>query len=386
MLEDPTQRWLLGVVAALTVATVVGLVVLWPANPSPPDGDAAGLDPRYGAVLHDVTVIEGEPDPMLGISGDELVIDAELLEGPEAGTTITITAAADGYPQLEPGDRVELQAVDLGDGARDYYIADFQRLPVLGILLGVFVLAVLVVGRGHGLRSLLGLALSLLVVVRFIVPAILAGTSPFLVALVGAVAVMIMTLYLAHGVNAKTTAAVVGTSAALLVTVGLGVLFIGEARITGFSSEEAGLVRFAVEGIDLRGLVLAGLIIAALGVLDDVTVAQASTVFAIHDADRTLSWRSLFTRAMTVGRDHIASVVNTLFLAYAGASLTLLVLFSTNAVPVLELINSEILAVEIIKTMVGSLGLIAAVPLTTVLAAVVAVRRRPEVQRRVVAH
>ncbi|MFA9446806.1 YibE/F family protein [Egicoccus sp. AB-alg6-2] len=373
MLEDRTHRWLLGIVGLLLVATLAGLVLLWPGARDTEDG--LPLDDRYTAVLHEVQTIAADADPVLGISGDEVVLEAELLEGPDAGTRVTIRAAADGYPEFRVGDRVELQAANVGDGTQDYFVADFQRLPALGLLVGLFVLAVLAIGRWHGLRSLLGLGLSLLIVVRFVVPAILAGSSPFLVALVGSIAVMIVTLYLAHGVNPMTTAAIVGTSAALVLTVVLGVLFIEHGRITGFASEEAGLVRFAVEGIDLRGLVLAGLIIAALGVLDDVTVSQASTVFALHDTDRTLPWGTLFARAMKVGRDHIASVVNTLFLAYAGASLTLLVLFSVGPVPVLELVNSEILAVEIVKTVVGSLGLIAAVPITTALAATVAVRR-----------
>ncbi|MEX2505075.1 MAG: YibE/F family protein [Egicoccus sp.] len=375
MFEDRTSRGLLAVVGILLVATAIGMVRLWP---SPVAADDAALEPRFAAVVRDVELIPAaEDDPMLGVSGDELVIEAELLDGPEAGQVVTIRSAADGYPAMAAGDRVEVQGFTDADGTTQYFVADFQRLPALTVLVGLFVLAVLAVGGWHGVRSLLGLGVSLLIVVRFVVPAILAGSSPFLVALVGAMAVMVVTLYLAHGVTPMTTAAIVGTAAALLFTVALGVVFIDQGRITGFASEEAGLVRFAVEGIDLRGLVLAGLIIAALGVLDDVTVTQASTVFAIHDADRTLTWRPLVGRAMKVGRDHIASVVNTLFLAYAGASLVLLVLFSTNAVPVLELVNSEILAVEIVKTVVGSLGLVAAVPLTTALAAAVAVRRPP---------
>jgi uncharacterized membrane protein len=373
MFEDRTHRTLLAIVGVLLVGTLVGMIALWPASQQLPDDQL--LDDRYTAVLRDVEIVEGEDDPVLGVSGDEVVIVAELLEGPDAGQTTTIRAAADGYPEFRVGDRVELQAANVGDGTQTYFVADFQRLPALGLLVGLFVLAVLAIGRWHGLRSLIGLALSLLIVVRFVVPAIMAGSSPFLVALVGSIAVMIVTLYLAHGVNPMTTSAIVGTSIALVVTIALGMVFIEQGRITGFASEEAGLVRFAVEGIDLRGLVLAGLIIAALGVLDDVTVSQASTVFVIHDTDRTLPWHSVFARAMKVGRDHIASVVNTLFLAYAGASLTLLVLFSAGPVPALELVNSEILAVEILKTVVGSLGLIAAVPITTALAATVAVRR-----------
>jgi uncharacterized membrane protein len=371
---DRTHRQLLAVVAVLLVATLVGMWVLWPRADRLPEA-AEPLDDLISGVVADVELIEGEPDPMLGSSGDLVIVTVELLDGPDEGDVIDIEVLPEGYPEFRSGDRIALQRAEMPDQEVVYFITDFQRMPVLGILLAIFVGAVLLIGRWNGARALLGLALSLAIVVRFIVPAILAGQNPPLVALVGATAVMIVTLYLAHGVNEMTTSAVIGTSAALIPTVLLGMIFIDQGKVTGFASEEASLARFAVEGLDLQGLVLAGLIIAALGVLDDVTVSQASTVFALHDADRTQPWKLLFTRGMKVGRDHMVSVVNTLILVYAGASLALLVLFSTGGLPVTEIVNSEVVAEEIIKTLVGSLGLIAAVPLTTVLAAVVASRR-----------
>jgi uncharacterized membrane protein len=374
---DRTHRQLLAVVAVLLVATLVGMVLLWPRADRLPE-TMEPLDDLIGGVVLDVEILEGEPDPMMGTSGDLAIVTVELLEGPDEGQVVDIEVLPEGYPEFRGGDRIELQRTQIPDQDVTYFITDFQRLPVLGILLAVFVGAVLLIGRWNGARALLGVALSLLIVVRFIVPAILAGQNPPLVALVGATAVMIVTLYLAHGINEMTTSAVIGTSAALIPTVLLGMLFIDQGKVTGFASEEASLARFAVEGLDLQGLVLAGLIIAALGVLDDVTVSQSSTVFALHDADRTQSWRLLFTRGMKVGRDHMVSVVNTLILVYAGASLALLVLFSTGGLPVWEIINSEIVAEEIIKTLVGSLGLISAVPITTALAAVVASRRAPD--------
>jgi uncharacterized membrane protein len=372
-----THRQLLTVVAVLLVATLVGLWMLWPrADLLPEAGEP--LDDLISGVILDVEVLEGEPDPMLGTSGDLAIVTVEVLEGPDQGQVVDIEVLPEGYPEFSSGDRVELQRTQIPDQDVSYFITDFQRLPVLAMLLVIFVAAVLLIGRWNGARALLGVALSLFIVIRFIVPAILAGRSPALVALVGATAVMIITLYLAHGINEMTTSAVIGTSAALIPTVLLGMLFIEQGKVTGFASEEAALARFAVEGLDLQGLVLAGLIIAALGVLDDVTVSQASTVFAIHDADRTQSWRLLFTRGMKVGRDHMVSVVNTLILVYAGASLALLVLFSTGGLPVAEIVNSEIVAEEIIKTLVGSVGLISAVPLTTGLAAIVATHRAPD--------
>lgn len=372
--STPVHRTLLAVVGVLLAATLAGMVALWPTADELPDGGEEP-EPLVAATILEVERYTEEVDPELGISPERATVAVELHEGRDAGEVRELDVHLDGLPDLAAGDRVELTPARGPDGDREYFISDFRRLPVLGVLLALFVAAVLAVGRWHGLRSLLGLALSLLVVVQFIVPAILAGRSPPLVALVGAVAIMILTLYLTHGLNEMTTSAAVGTSLSLVVTVGLAMAFTSLGKITGFASEQAVFARFAVEGLDLRGLVLAGLIIAALGVLDDVTISQASTVFALHDTDRRLPWRSLVARAMKVGRDHIAAVVNTLFLVYAGASLALLVLFSTGGLPLTEILNSEVIAEEFIKILVGSLGLIAAVPITTVLAAGVAVRR-----------
>ena len=379
--SSPTHRRLLIVVAVLAVAAFGGMIALWPDSDDLPGGEQ--LEDLVPAEIVSFEAFEGEPSdldeelgPPFGTSGLRADIEVRLLEGPDAGEVVVLRdLPLEGYPDLRVGDRVTLDRVGVPDGEPTYFITDFQRTPTLLILLGVFIAAVLLIGRWHGFRSLVGLGLSLIIVVTFIVPAILAGQNPPLVALVGAVAVMIITLYLAHGVNEMTTAAIVGTTGALVITVGLGLWFIDRGRITGYASDDALFASFAVQGLDLQGLVLAGLIIAALGVLDDVTVSQASTVFALHDTDRTLTWSALFARAMKVGRDHIASVVNTLFLAYAGASLALLVLFSTGGVSNAELFNSEIIAEEVVKIIVGSLGLIAAVPLTTALAARVAVDR-----------
>jgi uncharacterized membrane protein len=390
------HRHLLIVVGAILGATLVGLVALWPAEVAPSTPDRPQPDLLAGEIVAAEVVGEDESvgpdtepdtaaptDAPAGPRPERLLVRVRVLDGPDAGAVADLELSAEGYPEFSAGDRVVLAPADIPGSDQPYVITDFDRMPVLWLLLGVFVAAVLAVGRWHGLRSLIGLAISLAIVIRFIVPAILAGSSPPLVALVGALAVMIVTLYLVHGVTEMTTAAVVGTAASLTLTVALGTAFIQGARITGFASDQAGFARVAVAGLDLQGLVLAGLIIAALGVLDDVTISQASTVFALHDTDRELSWAALFGRAMKVGRDHIASVVNTLFLAYAGASLTLLVLFSTSGLPSAELVASEVFATEVIKTVVGSLGLIAAVPLTTALAASVALRRAAPAPSRV---
>jgi uncharacterized membrane protein len=371
-----THRRLLVAVAVLLAVTLAGMVALWPQASELPQPDGDLLDPLVAGEVLSIDIRQEEADPMVGLSGE--VADLEILatDGPDAGEVLSLEINTDGYPEISVGDGVALdRTVDAETGEIRYFLSDFQRLPVLAWLLALFVAAVLVISRWHGLRSLIGLALSLAIIVKFVVPAILAGGNPPLVALVGAVAVMIVTLYLTHGINEMTTAAVVGTAASLGLTVVLGSMFIDRGKITGFASGDAVFARSAVEGLDLQGLVLAGLIIAALGVLDDVTISQSSTVFALHETDPSMPWPMLFARAMKVGRDHIASVVNTLFLAYTGASIALLLLFSTGGLAVAEIVNSELLAEEIIKTVVGSLGLIMAVPLTTALAASIAVGR-----------
>jgi hypothetical protein len=186
-------------------------------------------------------------------------------------------------------------------------------------------------------------------------------------------AIMLASLYLSHGVGRKTTAAVVGTALALALTVALTAGFVAATSLTGLASEEAQSASFQVGGLSLRGLLLAAIIIGGLGVLDDVTVSQASLVFELRRADPAASFGQLVTSALRVGRDHIAATVNTLFLAYAGASLPLLVLFSTGGAGFGEVATAEVAAVEVVRTLCGSVGLIAAVPLTTLLAAALAV-------------
>lgn len=370
-----TRRNLAIVVGTITALVVVGLVALWPQD-VPARGETP--EPLIDGVITSIETYLGEAEPVLGVSGDSAIVIVEVSSGIDAGSEVVLDTRLDGLPPIDVGDRVKLTSFDDGSGVTDYFIADFERTSALIWLALLFVVVVLAVSGWQGARSLVGLGFSLLVITRFVVPAILTGQSPWLVALVGGMAVMLATLYLAHGVSVQTTSAVIGTTFALVVTVVLGLIFIDQAALTGFSSEEANFARIALGDLDLRGLVLAGLIIATLGVLDDVTVSQASTVYALHDTDPSLTVRTLVSRGMRVGRDHIASTINTLFLAYAGASLALLIVFSTGGLAVGEIVNSEVLAEEIVKTIVGSIGLIAAVPVTTFLAALYATRRSRE--------
>jgi uncharacterized membrane protein len=209
------------------------------------------------------------------------------------------------------------------------------------------------------------------VLILFVMPAILEGTNPLAVAIVGAAVIMFVNLYLAHGFNARTTTAILGTMASLAVTALLAFLFVEFGRFTGFGSEEALFLQLSADQINLQGLLLGGIIIGTLGVLDDVTITQASAVWELHVANPTYAFGDLYRSAIRIGRDHIASTVNTLVLAYAGASLPLLILFTVSQRRLDQVLNSEVVAEEIVRTLVGSIGLVASVPLTTALAAAV---------------
>ena len=363
------QRLLGGVVVAAAVLALLGLVWLWPGDLGVDGSDQPELvSARVLAV--EVVAPAGPRADLSPLDASGLILlDVVVLEGEQEGVVLGLDLPAEGYPEFRIGDVVELLPAEVPGQGTTWFVTDVRRLGALGWLAAAFVGGVLLVGRWRGLRALLGLGLSLAVVVGFMLPAILSGGSPPLVALVGGTLILLVTLHLSHGRGPMTTAAAVGTLGALVLTVVVALVAIDGARITGLPDEDAVLARFALGELDLRGLVLAGLIVAALGVLDDVTVAQASTVLAVHGADPSQTFAQLVARGMQVGRDHIASVINTLFLAYAGASLGLLVLFSTSGLPASELVNSELVATELVRTMVGSLGLLAAVPLTTLIAA-----------------
>jgi len=239
--------------------------------------------------------------------------------------------------------------------------------------------AVVVLGRWRGLRALLGLAISVLVLVVFVLPAILEGQSPLLVAVVGSAAIMLVALYLAHGLSLMTTTAVLGTLASLGLTALLARLFVSAAQLTGFSTEEASILQLSAEQVNIQGLILGGIVIGSLGVLDDVTVTQASAVAELRLANPRYGFIDLYRSALRIGRDHIASTVNTLVLAYAGASLPLLILFRQASRNVSDVLTGEVVAVEIVRTLVGSIGLVASVPITTALAAwVLSQRAEPQ--------
>jgi uncharacterized membrane protein len=311
-----------------------------------------------------------------------VAVTAELAGGERARFTVVDPAAA---REISVGDRIRVVENRLPEGAvvggvkvDRFGLADFERRQPLLWLAVAFAVLVVATSRWQGVRALAGLGLSLLLVVGFVVPAILGGGSPTGVALVGSLAIMLVTIPLAHGLGAKSIAACLGTAASLLVVLGLGTLFADLAHLTGLSSEEAVYLRTVAGDFSVRGLLLAGMVIGALGVLDDLTVTQASTVAALRRANAAYGFRELFRGAVAVGHDHIAATVNTLVLAYAGAALPVLLVFSLGDVTPGDAVNSEAVATEIVATLAGSIGLIAAVPVTTALAAILVLRLDPE--------
>ncbi len=365
---------MLASVALVATATLVGLVVLWPRD-EPPEV----VTSQAGARVVDATVLAVEDVPC---AGTPVGVEAEpcagirslVTEGPTAGDEVLIATITRGaLPQgMEPGVGIVLGFESDAPADFQYFFIDFQRTTPLLWLAAIFVAAVLVLGRLQGLRALLGLALSLGLLVWFVLPALLLGSDPLAVGLVGGAAIALVAIYLAHGLHLSTTVAVLGTFASLALTGILAWVFVEACRFTGLASEEAAFLSISSGEIDLRGLLLAGIIIGSLGVLDDVTVTQVSAVSELRRANPGWSRRRLYGSALRIGRDHIASTVNTLVLAYAGASLPLLLLFTQAERPLTEVLTGEIVAIEIVRTLVGSIGLVAAVPITTALAATVA--------------
>jgi uncharacterized membrane protein len=374
------------------VATAVGLVVLWPSNDGRPLVDAPEL--LDTSTIHDATVITVDRQPCQGFGPDAfdeiapeatsnqcITVRARLDDGPEQDQEIDLPTMVTGgiAPDLRDGDRIVVARTEiptLGDAVYNY--ADVQRRGPLLLLGALFVVVVIGIARLRGLSALIGLAITLGLLMQFILPSILEGNPPILVALVGSSASMMVILYLTHGVSARTAAALLGTLVSLGITAGLAAVFLSATRITGQSEDENVTLYLAGSRVTITGLLLAGIIIGALGVLNDVTVTQASAVWELHRTDPTLGARDVYHAVMRIGRDHIASVVDTLVLAYAGASLPLLVLFSVAGRSLGTVVNGEILAIEILRTLVGSIGLVLSVPITTALAAVAVTRSAAE--------
>jgi uncharacterized membrane protein len=362
-----TRRIVTAVLVPAALATLVALILLWPgdvsAEPAPGGGQRA---------LGTVSAVAEQacpPDARQQRCGAATV---RVTEGPGTGTDQTVDLPqGPGTSALHVGDGVVLLYFpDAVPGGRPYSVVDRQRSTPMIWLIVVAVAAILAFGRWRGLRSLAGLAVSFALLLLFVVPAILEGSPPLLIAVVGASAIMFAALYLTHGVNVHTSVAVAGTLASLVLTGLLGALFTSLMQLSGLAGDDSSALAVTNSGLDLRGLLLAGIVIGALGVLDDVTVTQAVTVAEMTPG--AVSRWELYRAAIRVGRAHVASAVNTIVLAYAGASLPLLLLIAASSEPAVNLLTSEYLAQEILRSAVGTIGLVASVPITTALAVLVA--------------
>jgi uncharacterized membrane protein len=354
-------RGLAAWVSAVAALVAIGMVVLWPTDP--PELDLSVFGFAEGVVSAEVVTAVAGPcsyAPEL----DCRLFQFSILEEPVGESVILEFPDEPGQPSLIGGDRVFLSVTSLDDGVTDYQYADRDRRLILVLLGLVFAAAVVGLGRMRGVAAIAGLVLSVAVLLWFILPAIVQGEDAVLVALIGGGAIALISLYLAHGYNPLTHVAALGAFSALVLTTGMSWLVVAVAEFSGVANEEAFFL-LSIPGLDLSGLLLAGIVLGAIGALDDVTVTQASAVWEVHGANPSLDSSDLYAAGLRVGRDHIVSTVNTLLLAYAGASLPLLILFTLSAQAPGLVVSSEIVAVEIVRTLVGSIGLVAAVPMTT---------------------
>lgn len=377
----------------------MGLAVLWPGGAPGHERTGVGFDRQTQQAT--VSKVVSVSCKSVNASGETPTGDTSTAEGSSAeqqangtckkatirvdtgndtGRTFTEIVQPDQSRQLHEGQKVVVAYEPSAPRDLQYSVTDVNRKLPMGLLAGIFALAVVVVGRLRGVMALVALAISFMVLNFFILPAILQGSNPLLVAVIGSSAIMLIALYMCHGLSARTSVAVLGTLISLVLIGILGSQFIGWAALTGNTDDNTGLIHGLYPSIDMSGLLLAGVIIGSLGVLDDVTVTQTSAVWELHEANPTMGWRGLYRAGIRIGRDHIASVVNTLVLAYAGAALPLLLLFSIAQSSVGTVANSELVAEEIVRTLVGSIGLVASVPVTTALAALVVSADRPETE------
>ena len=383
-----------GLLAATGVAVLLGAALLWPSGdkadiPLPfQNATGAAVTTESGRVLSSGTepcgspsagaVLTADPQPAPSDSGTTCVHTVVAIEsGPNQGArTLLEFGGGPGQPRLAAGDdiRISRQVDDLGTTTYAFY--DYERTWPLIALAAVFAVVVVAVARWRGLRALVGIVVAFGVLVVFLLPALRDGAPAVPVALVASAAILYAVIYLAHGVSLRTSAALLGTLASLLLAAALSWGAIELAHLTGLSEDTNNEVAAYLGNVSITGLLLAGFIIGSLGVLNDVTVTQASTVFELAALGDGADRRDVFVGAMRVGRDHIASTVYTLVLAYAGSALPLLLLFSVANRSLGDVLTSESVAIEIARSAVGGIALALSVPLTTGIAAVLATPQR----------
>jgi uncharacterized membrane protein len=380
------------VVLAIAAAAAVGMWALRPTGVGRPHvqglGFAAGVAVLHGQVasiapldcsqldFSDPTLPPRTPSKNARCGRARVALSS----GAESGRTVSV----DLPPEVRAGGlglRILVMKVPgVGQGS-PYTFYDVERTRPLLALAGLFVLVVVAVARGRGLRALLGLGLAAFVVVKYLLPALLEGHNPVQLGLAVSVAIMVVVLYLTHGVSTRTTTALLGTFAGLGITAAVGAVAVTQVHLTGVTSEEATMLQQVAPQLDLRHLLTCGIILAGLGILNDVTITQSSAVWELHEAGAGPGRLRLYRQAMRIGRDHIASTVYTIVFAYAGAALSVLLLISMADAPMSMILTSNDIAEELVRTMASAIGLVLAVPATTALAVmVVSSARRQQAQ------
>jgi len=375
-LRSPQLRAVLVALAVAAVATIIGAILVWPTDNGRQAAITAAEEIGLATDRVDARVVTSEDSQCSYSTPDNPVncrlLTLDILDGPDAGAVVALPEInldlERSVPELSPGDGVIL---GFAPTTNTYFFEDQQRSNVLIVLALVFAAIVVVFARVRGVLALIAMAATVAILVLFVAPSVLDGNDPVVVAVVAAVAIAFISLFLTHGFSPTTTVALAGTLAALGLTLALSAIFFSLAEFTGFASSESLVLPVLNSELRLSSLLLGGAVIGALGALDDVTVTQVSTVAELRRNSPTLSTSNLMASAIEIGRDHIAATVNTLLLAYAGASLPVLLLFAASEQSLGSVANSEVIAVEIVRTLCGSIGLIAAVPLTTALAAAV---------------
>lgn len=379
---------LIAAVVLIALGTLFGLGMLWPRGPAPTSTHQAVT--YQGGTIQPARVTSVTTASCPGTSDSRLpdgtipttvtcvTVHARLSGGDPAGQAVSVSVSPQIYRAgISSGDRINVVSYPQEAGQPNGYAwVDFSRDIPLAVLAVIFAVLVVAVARLRGIAALVGLALGYLTVLKFMLPALLRGENGVAVAFVGSVAIMIVLLYIAHGVSAKTTTALLGTVAGLAVTAGLATWASSAAHLNGLTGEDNYTLSMLTGGT-LSGIILCGIVVAGLGVLNDVTVTQASAVWELHANAPQLGAGRLFAAGMRIGRDHLASTVYTIAFAYAGVALPTLLLIDLYRQPLHLLLSSGQMAEEIVRTLVGAIGLVLAIPLTTAIAAFVVARNTP---------
>jgi uncharacterized membrane protein len=386
--ERAERRIALRILATILVPagilTAFGLVLLWPGDASDHVREDTTQFAVDGVTYPTGTVVDveelpcgGQPGTSPGLAETCATLTVRIDDGVDAGREVETPIPSTIYRSgVDVGDGIVLVRVPT-QGEPGYQFFDFERSTPLGVIAVLFAIVVVAVARFRGLAALVGLGFAFVILGKFLIPGLLTGETPLLYALVGSSAIMFVVLYAAHGFSARTTTALAGTLFGLVVTTLLGVVFTEWAQLSGVGSDDDFVLGAGAPDLQLSAVVMTAVVVAGLGILNDVTITQASAVWELHESSPTMGPGRLFARAMRIGRDHIASTVYTIAFATAGAALPVLLLLYVYDRPLLDVLQGESMSEEVVRTLAGSIGLVLAVPLTTAIGVAVTARAGP---------